>query len=132
MPWESTLQASLTLALANPVLWYLIDGTRPGFALSALVGFAGTILLLLVNPDIVPAPTGRASGAVVGTASGDGATASHGEPVAGGTWASISMSTDTLGMWTWIASVLFCSSICFGNIGRRLAPARTRRPPPVK
>ncbi len=41
LPWQSTLQVSLTLALANPVLWYLIDRSKPGFLLSAVVGLTG-------------------------------------------------------------------------------------------
>jgi hypothetical protein len=50
------LQVALTLALANPVLWYLIDRSLPGFAFSAVVSVAGTLALLLVDPDFVPVP----------------------------------------------------------------------------
>ncbi|MCJ1400662.1 bifunctional phosphoribosylaminoimidazolecarboxamide formyltransferase/IMP cyclohydrolase [Xylographa trunciseda] len=56
LPWQSTLQVSLTLALVNPVLWYLIDRSKPGFVLSAIVGIAGTAVLTVVNPEIVPSP----------------------------------------------------------------------------
>jgi hypothetical protein len=28
---------------------------------------------------------------------------------------------DTLAVVTWVGSVLFCSCVCFGSIGRRLA-----------
>lgn len=31
------------------------------------------------------------------------------------------ISNESIAVSTWIASVLFCSSVCFGNIGRRLA-----------
>ncbi|KAL8854198.1 MAG: hypothetical protein Q9221_000912 [Calogaya cf. arnoldii] len=56
LPWQSTLQVSLTLAMVNPALWYLIDRSKPGFLLSAIVGVAGTAVLLGINPGMVPAP----------------------------------------------------------------------------
>ena len=31
------------------------------------------------------------------------------------------VSVESFGVGTWIASVLFCSCVCFGNLGRRLA-----------
>ena len=109
LPWQSTLQVSLTLALANPVLWYLVDRSKPGFLLSSLVGIAGTLALLGINPDIVPSP----------------ATPSPREILANGSQHDMETSqfitNETIGVWTWIASVLFCSCVCFGNIGRRLA-----------
>ncbi|KAK7903769.1 hypothetical protein LTR67_001789 [Exophiala xenobiotica] len=91
LPWQSTLQVALTLALANPVLWYLIDRSLPGFALSAMVSIAGTLALLLVDPNFVPVP------------------AIHQQ-----------MASEQFGVYTWLASILFCTSICFGAIGRRL------------
>ncbi|KAK0753105.1 insulin-induced protein-domain-containing protein [Schizothecium vesticola] len=42
LPWTSTMQASLTLALANPFLWYLIDRSKPGFLLSAAGNYIDT------------------------------------------------------------------------------------------
>lgn len=30
------------------------------------------------------------------------------------------VSVESVGVSTWICSVLFCSCVCFGNIGRRL------------
>lgn len=116
LPWQSTLQVSLTLALVNPVLWYLVDRSKPGFLLSALVGITGTAVLLGVNPDMVPAPAAAVP-----------------SPHAGATAAAVNMSyeglaydglifsNESIGVGTWIASVLFCSCVCFGNIGRRLA-----------
>ena len=105
LPWESTLQASLTLALANPVLWFMVDRTKPGFALAAVVGILGTAILLGLKPDVVP-PSAMPTDA--------GATAS----------ASLDLqrltSYEGIGVMTWVASVLFCSSVCFGNVGRRL------------
>lgn len=112
LAWESTLQVSLTLAFVNPVLWYLIDRSKPGFLLSTIVGLAGTAIIFTVNPDIVPtpaAPTPRA-----------------GESTTTGAWSLNGlqkglMTNETIGVATWVASVLFCSSVCFGSIGRRLA-----------
>ncbi|KIW17628.1 hypothetical protein PV08_04823 [Exophiala spinifera] len=91
LPWQSTLQVALTLALANPFLWYLLDRSLPGFAFSAIVSVAGTLVLLLVDPNFVPVP------------------AIHQQVV-----------SDQFGVYTWLASILFCTSICFGAIGRRL------------
>ncbi|KAI4138379.1 MAG: hypothetical protein L6R39_006820 [Caloplaca ligustica] len=42
--------------MVNPALWYLIDRSKPGFLLSAVVGIAGTAVLLGINPSMVPAP----------------------------------------------------------------------------
>ncbi|KAL8914617.1 MAG: hypothetical protein Q9171_000798 [Xanthocarpia ochracea] len=56
LPWQSTLQVSLTLAMVNPALWYLVDRSKPGFLLSAIVGASGTAILLGINPSMVPAP----------------------------------------------------------------------------
>ncbi|OAL33876.1 hypothetical protein AYO20_06887 [Fonsecaea nubica] len=91
IPWQSTLQVALTLALANPVLWYIIDRSLPGFAFSAAVSTIGTLVMLVVDPDFVPVP------------------AIH-QP----------MASEKFGVYTWLASILFCTSLCFGAIGRRL------------
>ncbi|TAQ87857.1 hypothetical protein B7494_g3831 [Chlorociboria aeruginascens] len=56
LPWTSTLQASLTLALVNPVLWYIIDRSKPGFILSTAVGATGTAIILVANPDMIASP----------------------------------------------------------------------------
>ncbi|KAN0075674.1 Insulin-induced protein (INSIG) domain containing protein [Elaphomyces granulatus] len=58
LPWESTAQASLTLALVNPFLWYLIDRTKTGFWLSAGVGLGGMGIILGLHPEIVPPAAG--------------------------------------------------------------------------
>ncbi|RMZ81969.1 hypothetical protein DV737_g2260, partial [Chaetothyriales sp. CBS 132003] len=91
VPWTSTLQVSLTLTLANPVLWYLIDRSATGFAFSAFVGVAGASALLLVNPGFVPVP------------------AIHQDTAA-----------EQLGVYVWLAGILFCTSLCFGAVGRKL------------
>lgn len=112
LPWSSPLQASLTLALVNPVLWYLIDRSRPGFLLSITVGATGTLLLLASNPDMMPSP-----------ALGQNSTRHRGNgKVEGGLdmgegW----VRREGIEGAIWILSVLFCSCVCFGNIGRRLA-----------
>lgn len=120
LPWQSTLQLSLTLALANPAVWYLIDRSVPGFLVSAGVAFTGTALCLLVNPEMVPTPdTGVHLPTHIVKRMGENATAElsgeHTDLVLG------FFSEESVGVATWIASVLFVSAVCFGNIGRRLA-----------
>ena len=100
------------------MLWYLVDRSKPGFLLSMLVGLAGTAIALGVNPEIVPSPAAPSPNA--------GATnISYDRGVYHGL-----ISNESIGVGIWIASVLFCSCVCFGNIGRRLAGARApgRRP----
>ena len=106
--------------MVNPALWYLVDRSKPGFLLSAIVGVSGTAILLGINPSMVPAPPVpsarvRASPRVMDTSQRD--------PGLGVRF----MSNETIAVSTWIASVLFCSSVCFGNIGRRLALDRKSR-----
>ena len=43
-----------------------------------------------------------------------------GEALGSGTWLGL-VSRESLEGGIWILSVLFCSCVCFGNIGRRLA-----------
>lgn len=116
LPWQSTTQVSLTLALVNPVLWYLVDRSKPGFLLSMLVGLAGTAIAFGVNPEIVPSPAAPSPKAGAMNISHDV-----------GDYNGI-FSNESIGVGIWIASVLFCSCVCFGNIGRRLAGAPSRRP----
>jgi len=118
LPWQSTLQVSLTLALVNPVLWYLVDRSKPGFILSTLVGIAGTAIAFGVNPGIVPSPATPSPRAGTGNVSFEG--------MNGGL-----ITNESIGVMTWISSVLFCSSVCFGNIGRRLALGVGNRRPSV-
>ncbi|KAI9742667.1 MAG: hypothetical protein M1818_003808 [Claussenomyces sp. TS43310] len=103
---------SLTLALVNPVLWYLIDRSKPGFLLSAAVGIVGTTVLLSLSPEMMPSPAAAPSISVPVT----NASVANGAELYGGL-----VSQDTIECGTWIISVLFCSCVCFGNIGRRLA-----------
>lgn len=116
--WHSTMQLSLTLALVNPALWYLLDRSAPGFLMSLLVSICGTALMLGTNPDLVPPPAqlqpGRAS-----TLTGNGTSSGN----VGGSLVLGVFSEESIGVATWIASVLFVSTVCFGNIGRRLQPS---------
>ncbi|KAM3069192.1 hypothetical protein ACMFMG_010711 [Clarireedia jacksonii] len=111
LPWASNMQATLTLALVNPVLWYIIDRSKPGLALSSAVGTAGTALLLASNSDMMPSPATPSQNATMVQQIVDYQT----------TGLEALISSANLEAGTWIASVLFCSCVCFGNIGRRLA-----------
>ncbi|KAK7727714.1 hypothetical protein SLS57_002756 [Botryosphaeria dothidea] len=124
LPWQSTLQVSLTLALVNPALWYLLDRSKPGFTLSMLVGLTGTAIMLLLGQHadsvaFIPSPpivggTGPNSSVRLG--------ARGGRVGAGGIGGGAESDYEsTVGVATWFASVLFCSCVCFGNIGRKLA-----------
>lgn len=109
------MQVSLTLAMVNPFLWYLIDRSKPGFLLSAGVGLAGSIVLMGLNPEIMPTPTGYSSAAYL-RHNHTGQQADGGPLMLGG------LATQrTIETGIWMLSVLFCSCVCFGNIGRRLA-----------
>ncbi|KAL5342615.1 insulin-induced protein-domain-containing protein [Aspergillus crustosus] len=108
-PWESTTQASLTLALVNPVLWYLIDRTKTGFILSTTLAVAGMGVLLGLKPDLIPSTEQTAP--AIPSLNGTGAES---------TIASV-VTQESVAVRTWVASVLFCACVCFGNIGRQLA-----------
>jgi hypothetical protein len=88
------------------------------------VGLAGTAILLGVNPSMVPQPAMQSPNASFKATSAAGTTASAGVEnmrFNGVNIGSSTLSLESIGVGTWIASVLFCSSVCFGNIGRRLA-----------
>lgn len=119
LPWQSTLQLSLTLALANPAIWYLIDRSSSGFLLSTFVALGGTALLLGTNPQLVPAPS--PSSMISNTQlRGINSNATL-VPLSRDDFVFGLVSQESIGVATWIASVLFVSAVCFGNIGRRLA-----------
>ncbi|CAI7600492.1 hypothetical protein PCG10_006563 [Penicillium crustosum] len=109
LPWESTTQASLTLALANPVLWYLIDRTTTGFVLSTTVGLAGMGVVLGLKPELVPTSTGPSFGASLLNGTGL-------ENMLGA-----GITQESIAVRTWVASVIFCACVCFGTVGRQLA-----------
>jgi len=109
LPWESTLQVSLTLSLVNPFLWYLVDRTRTGFWVSAFVGLIGTIVLWQINPEMLQAPETYTGHLVRGVAGVDKSE----EMLLG------YITYETVEVGTWMLSLLFCSCVCFGNIGRK-------------
>lgn len=115
LPWESTLQLSLTLALANPAVWYLIDRSPPGFILSSIAAIGGTAVLLGINPALVPSPTPLEVLRGLVARNGGSSGLAREKLVLG------IFSEESVGVATWIASVFFVSAVCFGNIGRRLA-----------
>ncbi|KAI0024911.1 insulin-induced protein [Xylariomycetidae sp. FL0641] len=127
LPWDSTLQVSCTLALVNPVLWFLIDRSMPGFLVSAGVGLAGSAVLMGVQPDMVPIPSTVASSAsssagVTFYADGqrqNGSMLENGGVNSHNT--GLNSSQETVASAIWMLSVLFCCCVCFGNIGRWLA-----------
>ncbi|KAM0812683.1 putative Insulin-induced protein-domain-containing protein [Seiridium cardinale] len=113
-PWASTLQVSLTLALANPFLWYLIDRSKPGFLLSITVGFVGSAVVMSLKPDMVPAPSNHS---YFDKYEANSSTTTQEPPTMLGGLAS----QQTMEKGIWMLSILFCCCVCFGNIGRRLA-----------
>lgn len=104
------MQVSLSLALANPFLWYLIDRSKTGFLLSTAMGLVGTAVLLGLDPGMMPTPATRTT---FQNATGLYRAEATAEPML--------PSQETVETGIWIVSVLFCSCVCFGNIGRRLA-----------
>ncbi|KAI9728948.1 MAG: hypothetical protein M1828_000033 [Chrysothrix sp. TS-e1954] len=118
LPWQSTLQVSLTLALVNPVIWYLVDRTKSGLVLASFVGVAGTAVSLVTNPHWVPSPTTSAqlssSSPTFTVSNATEWLMQETNPLVG------FISLESAGVMTWMASVLFCSCIFFGSIGRRL------------
>lgn len=118
LPWQSTLQLTLTLALVNPALWYILDRSKPGLSISLIFTSLLTSLMFLSNPTALPSqspsthPTNATFATAFSTAAGG---RSEGERFLG------VMGYESLAVVTWVGSVLFCSCVCFGSIGRRLA-----------
>ncbi|KAL6903069.1 insulin-induced domain-containing protein [Trichoderma evansii] len=118
LAWSSSMQLSVAVALASFVLWWLIDRSISALILSTGVGLAGSILVWGVNPDMIPAPAAHnsSSNSIPFAASyTDLATALN----------SIA-SQETIEVSIWMVSVLFCTCLCFGNIGRRLAKSKSK------
>ncbi|KAK0670640.1 insulin-induced protein-domain-containing protein [Cercophora samala] len=129
LSWTSTMQVSLTLALINPFIWYLIDRSKPGFLLSAFVGLVGTVGMIGLGlqdvfPGLMPAPSfyHHGEGEVLGGSArlGQNGSASVGH-LAGSGGIKLGGEREVVETGVWMLSVLFCSCVCFGNIGRRLA-----------
>jgi hypothetical protein len=106
--------------MVNPFLWYLLDRTSAGFILSAASGFLGTLVVLLINPSWVPSPSHSLLGHTNATLY---LNLQHGVPEALESF----LTYERVGSAIWLGSVFFCSCICFGNIGRLLAPGRRKR-----
>lgn len=124
LPWQSTLQLTITLALVNPALWYILDRSKPGLSFSLIVTSILTSFIFLSNPDVLPSPSLPATTNVTQLptthkSSSIGSrqnTATVGQELFAGI-----VSYENLAVVTWVGSVLFCSCVCFGSIGRRLA-----------
>lgn len=114
LPWDSTMQVSLTLALVNPFLWYLIDRSKSGFMLASAVGVIGATVIAGLDPDMMPTPMLYNTAGTPLPRSSD--PSRIGQLALGGL-----ARRATLEAAIWMLSVLFCSCVCFGNIGRRLA-----------
>ncbi|KXJ97440.1 insulin-induced protein-domain-containing protein [Microdochium bolleyi] len=124
LPWDSTLQLSLTLAMVNPVLWFLIDRSTPGFLVSSAVGLAGSVVLLGLKPEMVATPTGPSFNSMMGVYGGHSHT-NGSSPYLGSLLLRGWADQRTVETVIWMLSVLFCCSLCFGNIGRRMVFNRT-------
>ncbi|OAL53307.1 hypothetical protein IQ07DRAFT_356757 [Pyrenochaeta sp. DS3sAY3a] len=128
LPWQSTLQLTLTLALVNPILWYILDRSKPGLSFSLIVTSLLTSLIFLSNPDVLPSPSLPATTNATHMPSSRRSTLAH-SGSGGGSGGGVSPDTlfagvvsyESLAVVTWVGSVLFCSCVCFGSIGRRLA-----------
>ncbi|KAI0892856.1 insulin-induced protein-domain-containing protein [Annulohypoxylon nitens] len=125
LPWDSTLQVSLTLALVNPVLWFLIDRSMPGFLLSTTVGIGGATILMGLKPDMVPTPANPSASMFPGynaqydnTTGGFSQQQQTHELVSFG---GLTITQEKFGTVVFMMSMLFCCCVCFGNIGRWIA-----------
>ncbi|KAH8909770.1 hypothetical protein BR93DRAFT_418128 [Coniochaeta sp. PMI_546] len=113
LAWTSTMQISLYLAVVNPFLWYLIDRSKTGFLLSAAFSCTASAVLMGLDPDLMPVPTMRSP-------LRNATRAYRAEPSP-----ALPFSFDTAERALWIVSVLFCSCLIFGNIGRRMGLDRS-------
>ena len=117
LPWQSTLQLTLTLALVNPALWYILDRSRNGLSFSLITTSVLTSCIFLSNPDVLPSPAlPYTANATHPPSSASGRIQPYQQELFAGL-----VSYDNLATATWVGSVVFCSCICFGGIGRRLA-----------
>lgn len=137
LSWDSTLQVSATLALVNPVLWYLIDRSVPGLLMAAAVGLAGSALLTVpvlaaFGPWAYLLPSASTS-----TASSTTAQFAVVHQRFNGSSPHLDGDNDYYPLLTllglggshnhalesalWMLSILFCCVVCFGNVGRWLA-----------
>lgn len=66
-------------------------------------------VILGLKPELVPASTGAPFG--TGVLNGTGLETTLGAGI----------TQESLAVRVWLASVLFCACVCFGNVGRQLA-----------
>lgn len=66
-------------------------------------------VVLGVKPELIPISTGPSVGAVF--LNGTGLENALGAEI----------TQESIAVRTWVASVIFCACVCFGNIGRQLA-----------
>lgn len=99
LPWTSSIQVSITLALLAMGLWYMFDRTVHGFLLSTLFATVGKKLSVFLTSNI----QGTWVGFVL---------------VANGayTWTK----ADFFGVRSWLPCILYCAAVCFGAIGRQM------------
>ncbi|KAH3986461.1 hypothetical protein HBI37_016310 [Parastagonospora nodorum] len=116
LPWQSTLQLTLTLALVNPALWYILDRSKPGLSCSLIVTSILTSCIFLSNPEVLPSPSLPVMNNATQLPTSKATTGQMKNDFFAGV-----VSYDNLAVVTWVGSVLFCSCVCFGSIGRRLA-----------
>ncbi|RMZ72762.1 insig domain-containing [Pyrenophora seminiperda CCB06] len=125
LPWQSTLQLTLTLALVNPALWYILDRSKPGLSVSLTVTSILTSFIFLSNPNVLPSPSLPPATNATHLPSMSDDTRLQGRPSAvvpvRQEFFAGMISYESLAVVTWVGSVLFCSCVCFGSIGRRLA-----------
>ena len=101
--------------------------------LSSIVGIIGTVILLGINPDMLPSMTPSITPLAASSALNDSDPAVNASVVSGHRVRLVTTgrgdnlilaglaTRETVEMAVWMASVLFCSCVCFGNVGRRLA-----------
>ena len=123
LPWQSTLQLTLTLALVNPALWYILDRSKPGLSFSLIVTSILTSFIFLSNPDVLPSPSLPATTNITRLSASSTASGSRRHPLPAADQQRFAgvVTYENLAVVTWVGSVLFCSCVCFGSIGRRLA-----------
>lgn len=111
--------------MVNPLLWWLIDRSKVGILLSATVGLVGSLFLLGFDPNLMPVPPSSTLAAFTRSFNesldGEASTSQQDAPATG---ASLFANQELLETGIWMLSVLFCSCLCFGNIGRRMARDR--------
>merc|ERR1712224_692664 len=122
MPTKTPM-ARMTMAMVNPLLWWLIDRSQVGFILSAAVGLVGWLIAMGVDPHMVPLPPSShlaliGAGGLAPGGANQTVTAPANSAEAPFLLAHIA-SQETVETGIWMLSVLFCSCLCFGNIGRR-------------